>query len=139
MTMRAASLWSVIWVAVALAFGVVLWIVEGGEAGAQFLAGYLLERSLSLDNVFVFAVILGYFAVPEPQQGRVLVWGIALALVLRAVFILLGAALLDALHVTFYFFGALLLYSAFQLARHRDTQVDPERSFAVRLVRRVAP
>jgi tellurite resistance protein TerC len=139
MGMRAAMIWSVVWVAVALLFGAGLWAVNGAEQGQEYLAGYLLERSLSLDNVFVFAVIIGYFAVPASDQARVLTWGIALALVLRLVFILAGAALLDAFHVTFYLFGALLLFTAYKLARQHGGEADPERNLAVRLVRRVAP
>jgi TerC family integral membrane protein len=126
----------VIWLVLALAFGVGLWAWQGGDAGGQYLAGYLLERSLSLDNIFVFAVILGYFAVPARVQPKVLAWGIALALVLRLVFIVVGAALLDAFHVTFYVFGALLLFTAWKLARHDDTDIEPEHNPALRLLRR---
>ena len=104
--MREAAAWSVVWLVVAVAFGAVFWAWQGGEAGGQFFAGYLLERTLSLDNVFVFAVILAYFAVPAAVQPKVLSWGIALALVLRLALILAGAALLDTFHATFYVFGA---------------------------------
>jgi tellurite resistance protein TerC len=138
-SMRESLAWSVLWLGLALAFGAALWAWQGGEAGSQYLAGYLLERSLSLDNIFVFAVILSYFAVPAPIQPRVLAWGIALALVLRLVFILLGAALLDAFHATFYVFGALLLYTAYKLARHDDAEIEPEHNPALRLLRRRVP
>src|SRR4029453_11040817 len=115
-SMRSSTIWSVVWIAVALAFGAAFWAWQGGEAGSEYLAGYLLERSLSLDNIFVFAVILAYFAVPgEKVQGKVLAWGIILALLLRLIFILLGATLLDAFHITFYVFGAILLYTAWKL------------------------
>ena len=137
--MRESIGWSVIWIVLALAFGAGLWAWQGGDAGGQYLAGYLLERSLSLDNIFVFAVILGYFAVPARVQPKVLAWGIALALVLRLVFIVLGAALLDAFHVTFYVFGALLLFTAWKLARHDDTEIEPEHNPALRLLRRRVP
>src|SRR3954469_6582350 len=138
-SLRSSAAWSVGWLAVALGFGAALWAAKGGDAGAQYLAGYLLERSLSLDNVFVFAVILGYFAVPRPVQAKVLSWGIMLALVLRLLFILLGAALLDAAHVTFYAFGALLLYTAWKLARHDGEEIEPERNPALRALRRLVP
>jgi tellurite resistance protein TerC len=134
-SMRASTVWSVVWIAVAVAFGAAFWAWQGAEAGGQYFAGYLLERSLSLDNVFVFAVILGYFAVPLGAQGKVLSWGIALALVLRLVFILAGAALLDAFHATFYLFGAILLYTAWKLARHDGGEVHPEENPALKLVR----
>ncbi len=101
-SIRASLLWSIVWLAVALAFGAWLWGSQGPQAGSEYLAGYILERSLSLDNVFVLAVLLGYFAVPSRLEGRVLIWGIALALVLRLVFILAGSVLIATLHVTFY-------------------------------------
>jgi tellurite resistance protein TerC len=135
-SLRESTVWSVLWLLLAVGFGALLWGWKGGEAGGQFLAGYLLERSLSLDNVFVFAVILGYFAVPPHVQPKVLSWGIGLALVLRLVFILAGAALLDAFHVTFYVFGALLLYTAWKLARHEDRQIEPENNRVLQILRR---
>jgi len=138
-SLAASAAWSVGWLAVALAFGAALWAGKGGDAGAEYFAGYLLERSLSLDNVFVFAVILGYFAVPPRVQAKVLSWGIMLALALRLVFILLGAALLDAAHATFYVFGALLLYTAWKLARHDGGEVEPDGNPALRLLRRFVP
>ncbi len=137
--LRESAVWSVVWVAVALAFGAVLWLWQGGDVSGQYYAGYLLERSLSLDNVFVFATILAYFAVPPRVQPKVLSWAIMLALALRLVFILLGAALLDTFHVTFYVFGALLLYTGWKLARHSDRDVEPERNPALRLIRRRVP
>ena len=138
-TVKEAGAWSAVWLAVAIGFGGLMWAYGGSDAGSEYLAGYLLERSLSLDNVFVFAVLFGYFAVPAIVQPRVLSWGIALALVLRLVFILLGAALLDAFHVTFYLFGALLIYTAWKLAHHDDTDVEPEHNPALRFLRRRLP
>jgi tellurite resistance protein TerC len=138
-TVRESAVWSVVWLAIALGFGAVLWGLEGGETGSEYLAGYLLERSLSLDNVFVFAVLFSYFAVPAAIQPRVLSWGIMLALVLRLVFIVIGAALLDAFHVTFYAFGLLLLYTAWKLARHEETDVEPEHNPAFRFIRKRVP
>ena len=124
-TLRESAVWSVLWLALALVFGAVLWLWQGGDAGGEYYAGYLLERSMSLDNVFVFAVILGYFAVPQGAQAKVLSYGIALALALRLVFIVAGAALIHAFDATFYVFGALLLYTAYKLARHDEAKVDP--------------
>jgi tellurite resistance protein TerC len=137
--LRESVAWSVVWLAAALVFGAAVWAWQGAEAGGQYLAGYLLERSLSLDNIFVFAVILGYFAVPVIVQPKVLSWGIGLALVMRFGFILAGAALLDAFHATFYVFGGLLLYTAWKLARHSDSEVEPEHNPALRLLRRRVP
>jgi tellurite resistance protein TerC len=135
-SLRSSAAWSVGWVALAVGFAALMWAWQGGEAGSEYLAGYLLERSLSLDNIFVFAVIFGYFAVPRAVQPRVLAWGIALALVLRLVFIVAGALLIDSLHATFYAFGALLLFTAYKLARHDDTDIEPEHNPALRLVRK---
>jgi predicted tellurium resistance membrane protein TerC len=133
---REAAAWSVAWLAVAAGFGALFWAWQGGEAGGQFFAGYLLERTLSLDNVFVFAVIMAYFAVPAAVQPKVLSWGIALALVLRLVLILAGAALLDAFHATFYVFGALLLFTAWKLVRREGQDAPPDRNRSLRLLPR---
>jgi tellurite resistance protein TerC len=138
-TLRESAIWSVGWIALALGFWLVMWAWQGSAAGSEYLAGYLLERSLSLDNIFVFAIIFGYFAVPLAVQPRVLAWGIALALVLRLVFIIAGAALLANFHATFYAFGALLLYTAYKLARHDDTDIEPEHNPALRLIRKRVP
>jgi tellurite resistance protein TerC len=138
-TLRESVAWSVLWILLAVGFGGVVWAWHGGDAGSEYFAGYLLERSLSLDNIFVFAIIFSYFAVPIEVQPRVLGWGIGLALVLRLVFILVGAALLDAFHVTFYAFGALLLYTAYKLARHDDAEIEPEHNPALRMLRRRVP
>ena len=133
---REAAAWSVAWLAVAAGFGALFWAWQGGEAGGQFFAGYLLERTLSLDNVFVFAVIMAYFAVPAAVQPKVLSWGIALALVLRLVLILAGAALLDSFHATFYVFGALLLFTAWKLVRREGQDAPPDRNRSLRLLPR---
>jgi len=138
-TVRESTVWSVVWIMLAIGFGAAWWLWQGGQAGSEYFAGYLLERSLSLDNVFVFAVILSYFAVPRDVQPSVLSWGILLALALRLVFILVGAALLHAFHATFYLFGALLLYTAYKLARHADAEIHPEHNPVLRLVRRAIP
>jgi tellurite resistance protein TerC len=135
-TMRESVAWSVFWLALGLGFTFVLWAWHGGAPASEYLAGYLLERSLSLDNLFVFAVLFGFFAVPVAVQPRVLAWGIELALVLRLVFILLGAALLESFHATFYVFGAILLFTAWKLATHDNSEIDPEHNAALKLVRR---
>src|SRR5580693_4566652 len=105
MGFRSAAIWSVVYVAVALVFGLVLGLLAGWDLGTQFLAGYVVERSLSVDNLFVFVIILSTFAVPAEYQPRALGIGIALALVLRAIFIAVGAALLSAFSFMFLVFG----------------------------------
>lgn len=138
-TVKESAIWSVGWLLLALGFGAGLWLWQGAQPGSEYFAGYLLERSLSLDNIFVFAVIFSYFAVPLAVQPRILAWGIALALLLRLVFILVGAALLANFHATFYLFGAILLYTAWKLYHHDDTDIEPEHNPALRLLRRRVP
>ena len=136
---REAAVWSVIWILAALAFGALLWAVQGPTAGQEYLAGYLIERSLSVDNLFVFALLFQYFAVPATIQARVLAWGIGLALVFRLVFILVGAALLEAFHVTIYVFGVLLIVTAYRMAVHDATDINPERNPVLQWIRRRVP
>ena len=125
-------------VAVAVGFGIALSVVEGGDAGTQFFAGYLLELSLSLDNVFVWALILGAFSIPPAYQHRVLFYGIFGALLLRGAFVAAGAGLLNRFDWVVYVFGALLLWSGIRLQRG-GREIDPESSAAVRLLRRRLP
>jgi tellurite resistance protein TerC len=139
MGFRSAAIWSVIYVAVALVFGVVLGLLAGWDLGTQFLAGYVVERSLSVDNLFVFVIILSTFAVPAEYQPRALAVGIALALVLRAIFIALGAALLSAFSFMFLVFGIGLIATAVQLFRHRDQDPSVGDNAVVAFARRRLP
>jgi tellurite resistance protein TerC len=116
-SIREAAAWSAIWVAVGLSFGGLLWLWRGGETAQAYLAGYLIEKTLSVDNVFIYAVIFSIFAIQARYQHRVPMLGIIGALVLRAAFIAGGAALLDSFHVTIYTFGAVLLYTAIKVLR----------------------
>jgi tellurite resistance protein TerC len=135
---REATLWSVIYVVVALAFGVGLWFVAGTQPATEYFAGWLVEKSLSVDNLFIFAVILGQFAVPKRHQQKVLLWGVIGALVLRAIFILIGAAVISAFAFVFVFFGLFLLYTAYGLLRsHHGEPKDMSDNVAVRLTRRL--
>ena len=136
---REAVAWSVFYVAVAIAFGVVLGFVAGWEFGAEYFAGYVVEKSLSVDNLFVFVIIMTTFAVPPEHQQRVLTFGILLALLMRAVFIALGAALLSAFSFMFLVFGLLLVVTAVQLFRHRDQDPTVEDNVLVGFARRRLP
>jgi tellurite resistance protein TerC len=136
---RSAAGWSVAWTLLALAFAGVLVAWQGGAAAEEYLAGYLIERSLSLDNLFVFALLFGYFAVPVASQRRVLFFGIAGAVVLRAIFILAGGALLDALHFTLYVFGGFLIVTGLRMATHDNTEIHPERNPVLKVMRRIVP
>ena len=136
---REAALASVFYIAVAIGFGVVFGFVAGWEWGTEYFAGYILEKSLSVDNLFVFVVIMGAFAVPKQYQQRVLIIGIFLALILRVIFILLGSALLETFSFMFLLFGLLLIFTAIQLFRHRDQDPSMEDNVVVAVARKRLP
>jgi tellurite resistance protein TerC len=136
---REATAWSLFYIAVAVVFGAVLGVLSGWDIGTQFLAGYLVEKSLSVDNLFVFVVIMTTFAVPDRYQQKALTFGIAMALVMRAIFIAAGAALLELFSFMFLVFGLLLIWTAVQLYRHRDEDPEVENNVLVRATRRLLP
>lgn len=137
--LREATLWSVFYIAIALAFGVVVWAVSGPNAGAEYFAGWVVEKSLSIDNLFVFVIVFARFTVPEEFQQKVLLFGIAAALALRCVFIAIGAAAIELFSWTFLLFGLALLWTAVQLIRHRNEEPDVDDNVLVRHARRVLP
>ncbi|MBA2442352.1 MAG: TerC family protein [Rubrobacter sp.] len=136
---REAALLSAFWVTLGLGFGVFVWLWAGPETGGEYFAGYVIEKALSVDNVFVFALIFTYFAVPPCYQYRVLLWGVVGALVLRGVFILLGAGLLERYEWMAFVFGAFLVYTGIRMARRSDEETDPESNPLLRILRRVFP
>ena len=139
-SIKEASIESAVWISLGLAFGLVLLIWQGGQAGGEYFAGFLIEKSLSIDNVFVWAVIFSFFAVPREYQFRVLFWGIFGALVLRGIFIFAGVSLIERFEWILYIFGAFLLYTALKIARHDESkEVDYNNNVAMRLVRRLVP
>jgi len=139
-TLREAAIESAVWISIGVAFGAVLALWQGGGAAGEYYAGFLIEKSLSIDNVFVWAVIFSFFAVPREFQFRVLFWGIFGALVLRAVFIFAGVELIDRFEWVLYVFGSFLLYTAWKIAHHDESEeVDYNKNAAMRLVRRVVP
>jgi len=138
-SIREAAIWSTIWVAMGLSFGLVVWAWLGQDPAGEYLAGYLVEKSLSVDNVFVFSMIFTYFAVPGQYQHRVLFWGVFGALVMRAIFILAGAALLATFDWVLYGFGLLLAYTGLKMLRHQEMTLDPGENRALRALRRFVP
>jgi tellurite resistance protein TerC len=138
-SLREAAVWSFVWIALGLSFGALVFAWLGAKAGSEYFAGYLIEKSLSMDNVFVFAMIFAYFAVPARFQHRVLFWGVVGAILLRGLFIGAGAALLDAFHFLIYGFGLLLLVTGYKMWRSRGHAMDPAGNPVLRLVRRVMP
>jgi tellurite resistance protein TerC len=136
-SLNEAAVESAVWISLGLLFGVLMIAWHGGEAGGEYYAGFLIEKSLSIDNVFVWAVIFSFFRVPREYQFRVLFWGIFGALVLRAAFIFAGVSLIERFDWVLYVFGAFLLYTAVKIARHDESEeVDYHRNLAMRLVRR---
>lgn len=139
-TTREALGWSVFWVVLSLVFNGLLWWYTGSsEKALEFLTGYLLEKSLSIDNLFVFLLLFSYFSVPAELEHRVLFWGILGALLMRALFILLGAALLDSFHWFIYVFGAFLLGTGAKLFFSGDVSVEPEKNLVFRFFKRFIP
>ena len=138
-TMREAAVWTAVWVSLGLGFGALVFAWRGVTAGTEYLAGYFIEYSLSMDNVFVFAMLFTYFAVPAAYQHRVLFWGVVGAIVLRGIFIAGGAVLIEAFHATLYVFGAILIVTGVRMALARGHAMDPERNVILRLVRRFVP
>jgi tellurite resistance protein TerC len=138
-TYREASIWSAIWIGLAAAFaGIVFWY-QGSERGLEFVTGYLIELSLSVDNLFVFLLIFSYFKVPARVQHRVLFWGVMGALIMRLTMIFIGAALINRFHWIIYIFGAFLVYTGIRMFTQKETELEPEENPIVRLVTRVIP
>jgi tellurite resistance protein TerC len=138
-TMREAGIWSVVWIALAMVFNLGIYFAWGQEKALEFLTGYVIEKSLSVDNLFVFLMIFQYFATPSQYQHRVLFWGILGALILRAIFIATGAVLLSNFHWMMYIFGAFLVMTGIKMYLQGDEKIEPERNPVVRLFERWVP
>jgi tellurite resistance protein TerC len=138
-TPREAAITCAAWVSLALAFGVGVYVWAGAQKGLEYFAGYVIEETLSVDNMFVFVLIFGFFRVPPRYQHRVLFWGILGALVMRGTMIAAGAYLLHHFHWILYLFGAFLVFSGIRMAMHSDDEMHPESNPAIRLVRRLFP
>ena len=139
LSMRAAALRSLVWVACSLAFNILIWQSRGAEDGLDFFTGYVIEYSLSVDNIFVFVLIFAYFRVPARSQHRVLVWGILGALAMRGVMIWLGVTLVERFHFVLYIFGAFLVLTGLRMLFDRDAKLDFEKNLFMRLCRRMLP
>ncbi len=138
-SIKEASIWSIVWITLALTFNAGLYFFSGPEPALQFFTGYLIEKSLSVDNIFVFVLLFTYFAVPAAYQHRVLFWGVLGALVMRGIMIVLGAVLLDTFHWIIYLFGAFLIVTGVRMAFHQEAEVHPERNPLLKLVRLILP
>src|SRR3954469_8462776 len=136
---REGAAWSIGWLVLSLLAVLVIWPLRGGDDAVEYLTVYLVERSLSLDNLFVFLMLFAYFAIPQEQRPRLLFWGIVAALVMRGLAILGGVALVEQFHFVIYILGASLLVLAYKIFRSSGEEQDPGKNFAVRIVRRLAP
>ena len=139
-SVKESLIWSGVWILVGIVFNVGVFYFSGPQKGLEFFTGYVIERSLSIDNIFVFILMFTYFGVPARYQYKVLFWGILGALIMRGALIMVGTALIDAFHWILYVFGAVLIFSAIRMAvQKEDAQVQPDRNPVVRLFRRFFP
>lgn len=138
-SIKEALIWSVVWISLAMIFNVGVYYYRGHDAALKFLTGYLLEKSLSVDNLFIFLLIFNYFCVPTKYQHKILFWGILGALILRAIFIVAGVALIHQFHWIIYVFGAFLIFTGAKLAFEKDKEIDPEKNWVLRVFRKIFP
>jgi tellurite resistance protein TerC len=138
-SLKEASIWSAVWITLALIFNAGLYFLRGPEPALQFFTGWLIEKSLSVDNIFIFVLLFTYFRVPAAYQHRVLFWGILGALVMRGILIAVGAVLLEEFHWILYLFGAFLIFTGIRMGLQKETEVHPERNPLLKLVRRIVP
>lgn len=138
-SVREAALWSAVWILLALLFNAGIYLFSGPDYALQFFTGYLIEKSLSVDNIFVFILLFAAFRIPVVYQHRILFWGVFGALVMRGVLILLGTTLLDTFHWMIYLFGAFLLFAGIRMALSKEMHGDPEKNPLLKLMRRIFP
>src|SRR2546421_12080739 len=138
-SLKEALNWSLVWIALAMIFNAGIYYFSGPEPALQFFTGYLIEKSLSVDNIFVFVLLFTSFGVPAAYQHRVLFWGVLGALLMRGILIAVGAVLLEDFHWVLYLFGAFLIMTGIRMGFHKDTEVHPQRNPVLNFVRRVVP
>jgi len=138
-SVKNALIWSAVWITLAIIFGIGIYILWGHDIGLQYFTGYILEKALSVDNLFVFITIFAYFGVKDEYQHRVLFWGVLGAIILRMVFIIAGTELLDAFSWVMYIFGAFLIFTGLRMAFKKEEKVDPAKNTMLRLMRRILP
>ncbi|MEK6758425.1 MAG: TerC family protein [Deltaproteobacteria bacterium] len=136
---KEALVWSGVWIALALTFNAVIYLWRGPEIALQFFTGYVIEKSLSIDNIFVFLQVFAYFSVPAIYQHKILFWGVLGAIVMRAIFILAGVALIAKFHWIIYVFGAFLVFTGIKMVLAENKEVHPEKNPLIRLLRRLMP
>lgn len=136
---KEALTWTFVWITLALIFNAILYFWKGQQQALEFFTGYLIEKALSVDNIFVFIMIFTYFQVPAKFQHKVLFWGILGALIMRVIFIFAGVALIEKFHFTIYIFGAILIYTGYKMFNHNQAKIDPEKNPLIRFFRKIMP
>ena len=139
LSLKEASIWSVVWITLAMVFNAGLYLFAGPEPALQFFTGYLIEKSLSVDNIFIFVLLFTFFKVPAAYQHRVLYWGILGALIMRGMLIAVGVALIESFHWIIYLFGAFLIFTGIRMGFHKEIEVHPENDLLLKFIRRFVP
>jgi tellurite resistance protein TerC len=138
-SLKEAIIWTFIWIFLALVFNVLIFYWRGRQQALEFFTGYLVEKALSIDNIFVFIMIFTYFQIPSKYQHKVLFWGILGALIMRVIFIFAGVAIIEKFHFTIYFFGALLIYTGYNMFYHNNKKIDPDKNPVIRFFKKFMP
>jgi len=138
-SVKEALTWTFVWVFLALIFNVIIYYWRGQQQALEFFTGYLVEKALSVDNIFVFIMIFTYFQIPTKYQHKVLFWGIIGALIMRVIFIFAGVALIERFHFTIYFFGALLIFTGFKMFNHSNSKIDPDKNPVLKFFKKFMP
>jgi tellurite resistance protein TerC len=138
-SIKEALTWTFVWVFLALIFNVIIFYWKGRQTALEFFTGYLVEKALSIDNIFVFIMIFTYFRIPSIYQHKVLFWGIIGALIMRVIFIFAGVALIEKFHFTIYIFGALLIYTGYKMFFHSNAKIEPDKNPVIRFFKKIMP
>lgn len=138
-TVKEALTWTFVWILISLIFNSIIYFWKGQQQALEFFTGYLVEKALSIDNIFVFIMIFSYFQIPTKYQHKVLFWGIIGALIMRIIFIFAGVALLEKFHFTIYIFGALLIYTGYRMFKHTNLKIDPDKNPVIKFFKRFIP
>ncbi len=138
-TIKEALTWTFIWISLALIFNVIIYFWRGQQKALEFFTGYLIEKALSVDNIFVFIMIFTYFQVPSKYQHKVLFWGIIGALIMRVIFIFAGVTLLEKFHFTIYIFGSLLIFTGIKMFNHNNLKIEPEKNPVIKFLKKLIP
>jgi len=138
-SVKEAIIWTFIWISLAMIFNLIIYYWQGKQQALEFFTGYLIEKALSIDNIFVFIMIFSYFSIPSIYQHKILFWGILGALVMRIIFIFAGVTLIEKFHFTIYIFGALLIYTGYKMYSHSSAKIEPEKNPIVKIFRKIFP